>query len=401
MTWRKEFGIDHMKHKDYVLIAIIAFSLIGIVSQRPIAFIVVGVFATYFILNKMYDKRIGENVKLANPRTAIRLFPGEEAGLTFELQNRSIFPMVNGEFQFQLNPAVRVLEDFVTTGKTENQNKLPLSITGRKKTTIKLSILAEHRGAARISSIKYRFPHLFNFDSVTLTYSPYFHTEFIVFPKLIPVEGIESVFQMISGPKQINFSPFEDVGRPLGTRDYSYGDPFHRINWKASAKTQGLQTNVYEKVVDMSYIFIVNLEVGQEQYSKNFEALLSYAAYVSQYATEKGFPFELFINARRPGKVPFVHLPVGEGKTQYVHALEMLARIKNLPMTVPFNQMLHRIGQHFFKPSTVIMIGEIPAGASEIINKWMKQQKTIFHIVKTEDSAVIKPWVGEAGYYTN
>src|SRR5699024_11501215 len=91
-------------------------------------------------------------------------------------------------------------------------------------------------------------------------------------------------FQMVTSDQLINFSTFEDIQSPAGTRDYNYNDPFHRINWKATAKTNELQTNVYERVVDMSYIFLVNIgsedKVNMAQFNQNLEDLISYTAYL-------------------------------------------------------------------------------------------------------------------------
>lgn len=404
MNWRKEFGTDNnMKNMEYVLVAIVVFSVIGIFFHRSITFLIVGVFVAYFVINRLYDRKIGANLDLANARQSIKLFPGEEAELTFEFQNHSIFPMINGDFQFQTGPSIKATKHVESSSKHWNQFKLPLSIMGKRKTTIRIPVKAEQRGTSKIRNLVYIFPHLFNFDKVNLTYSPLFHTEFVVFPTLIPVKGIEDVFYMIQGSQRTRFSPFEDVLSPLGTRDYHYNDPFHRINWKASAKTQGLQTNVYEKDVDMTFIFIVNLGLEKNfkmsHFSKNMEQTLSQTAYLCRYATEKGFPFEVFINARKPGKVPYVILPEGEGKTHYLHALEMLARIQRQSMVVPFNQMLHRIGQQLYKPVTVIFVGDIPPDTGEIMKTWKNKQKNVFQITADGDEAIVKPWVKDAMYH--
>ena len=203
---------------------------------------------------------------------------------------------------------------------------------------------------------------------------------------------------MIPGRERTNLSPFEDVQSPLGTRDYSYNDPFHHINWKASVKTQILQTNVYDKVVDMSFVFIVNLEVNNSNmkcFKENLENLLSYTAYLSQYATGKRFSFEIVINARKPGKVPYVHLQEGEGKVHYAQALETLARINSQSMITPFHHMLHQVGKQFFTPKTIILIGEIPSGTSQIMKTWKQTQTAIFQIHQTDDGAVMKSFTEE------
>ncbi|WP_099159969.1 DUF58 domain-containing protein [Virgibacillus ndiopensis] len=403
MMWQKEFGLTNDKNYDYLLAAIVVLVVIGFIFRKPILFIVVGLFTAYLLLNKFYDKRIGEKLFLENQHQVVRMFPGDETVMTFEFQNHSMFPILNGEFQFQTEQAIVATNYVESSSKYWNQFTLPLSVVGKGKVTVTLPIKAKQRGTSKIKNINYRFPHLFNFDSVTLKYNPFFYMEYVVYPKPIQVKGIESISHVTAGSQRTNFSPFEDVQSPRGTRDYSYSDPFHRVNWKASAKTQELQTNVFDKVVDMSYVFIVNLSTQHSlnMLNKELEKLLSYTAYLCQYATEKGYPFELVINARVPGKTPYMVLPDGEGKTHYVHALEILARIRSQSMIVPLNQMLHRVGQKFYKPKTIVLIGQIPKEADQIIDKWKQTQKNIFHIESLEKEAHLKRWVKDAIYHAN
>src|SRR5690625_3192130 len=270
-----------------------------------------------------------------------------------------------------------------------------LSILSKKKTINELPVRAEHRGVAKINNITLSFPHLFNYDQATLKFTQFYYTEYVVLPELLPVQGAEAVFHMMPGSGYATFSPFEDIQSPRGTRDYSFSDPFHRINWNASVKTQQLQTNVYEKMVDRSFVFIVN--VGQDNhlnmavFNRNLEKLLSRAAYLCHYATEKDVPYEIFLNTRKPGKVPYIHLPEGEGQLHYGHALEMLARVHKQSMIVPFNQMLHRLGKHFYKPKTVVVIGEVPSGAAEIIDTWKQARHSVYHISDADEEAIVRP----------
>src|SRR5690625_4206371 len=200
---------------------------------------------------------------------------------------------------------------------------------------------------------------------------------------------------MMPGSGYAAFSPFEDVQTPRGTRDYSFSDPFHRINWNASVKTQKLQTNVYEKMVDRSFVFIINIAkdnyMNMAAFNKNVEKLLSYAAYLCHYATEKSIPYEIFLNTRKPGKVPYMHLPEGEGQIHYGHALEMLARVQKQLMVMPFNQMLHHLEKYFYNPKTVIVIGEVPSGATELMSTWKQARHSVFHISGEGDEAIVRP----------
>lgn len=397
MKWEKQFGINHVKNTDYILTAVFIFSIIGIISQYTVAFVIVSIFLTYFIINKLYDKSVGKNFSLKNKQVSRRLFPGEEAVVKFELDNHSIYPMINGEFQFQTGPAIQTLIYTKDTKSYYKQVDVPLSVMGRRKTVIELPIIAKQRGATRITNIAYQFPHLFNFEHVTLKYLPFYHAEFVVFPRLLPVHGIETIFQMVPGDQRMNYSPFEDIQSPAGTRDYNYNDPFHRINWKATAKTSELQTNVYERVVDMSYIFLVNIgsedKVNMAQFNQNLEDLLSYTAYLCKETVEQGYNYEVFVNSRRTGKIPYLHIPEGEGQTHYINTLETLARIHQQSLVYPFKEMVYKVGQQFYKPKTIIILGEVSSDISDIIDLWKRQQQKIFQVKLSKEGAYITRWM--------
>ncbi|WP_047979606.1 DUF58 domain-containing protein [Ornithinibacillus contaminans] len=397
MNWRKEVGSEDSSSYDAILLASIVFFIIGAIFRAGIVFIGVGIFAAYLVAYRIYDRSIRKRIVMRNPTTTIKLFPEEKATMTLEIENQSIFPIINGSFSFQIGSAIRA---YTFTKDKEYWKELQHSLTliQKKNTIVEVPVVAEHRGVARVKNITYTYPHLLNFSSVRLRYHDFYRTELIVYPKLLPVQGIDVVYHMMQGESRLNFSPFEDIQSPLGTRDYSYSDPFHKINWKASVKTQKLQTNIYEKVVDRSFVFIINLGMQNDKslvsFNKNLENLLSYAAYLSEYATKMGIPFELYINARKHGKVSYMQLHEGEGRTHYMHALEMLARVHKQAPMLPFKNMLFQIGKQFIKPKTVIMIGDISSEAMGIMRSWNQVQSSIYQVVEAQDEgAFIKPMV--------
>lgn len=396
MIWKKSFAVNHAKNVDFIIAAILIFGIVGLVIRNPLLLLLAGIFFTHILISKNYEQRLEKQLILENQKTKIKLFPGEETTVKLLFQNQSIYPVINGELQFRANPVIKSRED-----NNKNKNywtviKINASMLSRRKLVLEIPIIAEKRGTTRLHEITYTFPHLFLFNSITFAYSTNYQTEIIVFPEPKPVQGIETVFYNQSGLQRVPFSPIEDIQNPLGTRDYQYSDPFHRINWKASAKTQKLQTNVYERTADMSFVFIVNLTIKNKldmaQFNENLETLLSYTAYLCQYALNNKFPYEVYINASKSGKTPYFHIPEGEGKGHYLQSLEMLSRIESQTMIVPINEMLYRIGQQITSPKTMIVIGEIPSDFAESIRLWKRRQGTIFHINNNEDGAYMKPW---------
>lgn len=364
----------------------------GLYIKHPVLFIVIGMFFSYLFINFIYNRSIGRNFSMEDTPRIIKLYPGEQESLHFELSNKSILPMINGQFRFEVNPIITSTDSDQLVDQTILSFQKSFSIRSQEKAVVSFPFEARGRGVTKIKKITYTFPHLFNFNAVTLQYTPQYWTEIIVFPKPLQVNGMEKIHQNVPGPYKHNSSIFEDSQRPVGTRDYEYSDPFYRINWKASMKMQQLQTNLYEKVVDMSYLFIVNINYLRSgiQVNKEMEKVLSYTTYLCEQAMKAKVPYELYMNARTKSAIPYLHVAEGEGVAHYGCTLEMLARIPQVPMTSPFSQMVYRIGKTVSTPKVVVIVGHTPEEALPILREWEKMQTDIFHVVENEKAAVVE-----------
>src|SRR5699024_3138869 len=267
--WAKDFGHNQANDRDFLILAIIAFITIGIFYHHLILYLVIGILITYILMNAFYNRSIGSKLYMEPRRQTIRVFQEDQAEFNFELENQSYLPLIHGQFRFQIVPIIKPLEGDLTAHERSFSFYKTLSIRSKGKTRISFPFQAVRRGVTRVRNLSYSFPHLLNFNVLTLKYIPFQLIEVLVFPKLLEVENVDVAFQVSPGEHRVNLSPFEDIQSPVSTREYEFGDPFYRINWKASAKTQQLQTNIYEKVVDISYIFLVNIRHEKEGIQSN------------------------------------------------------------------------------------------------------------------------------------
>lgn len=395
MNWRLEFSQDYYKNMDFLILSLCFIAIFSLVINRPILFLVIGLFIAYIVLNRIYDYFVGKQLTLKNNREKIRLFPDETDELHFTFVNRSPIPYVNGTLRFQMDDTIFLKNHVASNEIKDHTYEIPLSVLSRRETKVNLPIKALHRGVGKIKNIQYDVPHLFNFTKFSLIYDQFYNVEYIVFPKRLPVINVEQMVGYLPGEERTNFSPYEDALSPLGTRDYSYSDPFQKINWKATAKVQKLQTNVYERVIDQSFLFIVNLASSDDhetlKTSPLMEDYLSYMAYLSEYVTKEKLPYELAINAQRLGDVPYVYLPLSEGNSHYLQTLETIARIHRLTSNFSFVHMLYRLRQRAMAISTIVVVGEIPQDAKIILKQWQQKGKAIFQVVVKDNIAKMIP----------
>ncbi|MBN6205262.1 DUF58 domain-containing protein [Ralstonia pickettii] len=377
---------------EVFLLIIVVFAGIGIIFQNNILLFAAGFFIVHLVLTSIYDKSFSKNLYLRNKKQTIRLFTNEEAVWSLQFENHSLFPLINGEINFNVGSSIRVLGGNKDKEKYWERIKLPVSIMARKNVKVAVPIAAEKRGTARVSHLTYRFPHLFTFQKVALKYYEQYETEFIVYPQLKRVIGLETVFHMNPGETRTKFSPFEDIQSPIGTREYHDRDAFQHINWKASVRTQVLQTNIYEKVIEGSFVFFVNIKQNtQIGAADRLENLLSYTAFLCKHVTEQKLSYELFINAFYPGRRPFIQQKEGNDRKNLLQSLELLARIPRQPACTPFEQILYQAANTLQQPKTIIILGDIPEGAKKQLQRLKKLRHTIFQVIDTEESAMIAP----------
>lgn len=368
---------------ELLLFFLLVFSIIAITANRPLILLVVGFIGIYMLLIYLYDKRIGKNLVLEHTKRSIRMFEGEEVDLEIEMKNQSILPFFNGYLSFTTDEKVGSVRFVRFNRKQKNHYHVPILLMGKGEARIPISLKAVERGVVRLKDIQFYFPHIMNFEQVILSYKGLYQTEILVYPKLIPVSGIEEFPYNNFGNQVTQFSPFEDLLSPVGTRDYVPSDPFHRIHWKASAKNQTLQTKVYERNRNISWTIIVNISesspLGNVYLSPEMEKYISQAAFIFQAITKQGYPIELYVNAARVGKMPF-HLESESGREHLKKALELLTRIEKDCNVIPVSSLLHRVDNMIDDSNIVVVIGALSDDSLHYTNKWNRRGNSVFQV---------------------
>lgn len=68
----------------------------------------------------------------------------------------------------------------------------------------------------------------------------------LVLPKIIPLSGYNIASRRPIGEVRMSYRLYEDPTRISGVRPYEPGDPFNRVNWRATARTGVLHSKTYE-----------------------------------------------------------------------------------------------------------------------------------------------------------
>lgn len=352
MNWdRQDIGMSYTK--IYVSILLIACSF-SFLFKQYVLLSVMSFLLIIALLQVYYYRKVGNKLELLNEKKRVRLMKDTTSHLVFTFQNNGL-PIWNASLfiSFQTDISPNDIQHVSVGGFHEVE--VPFSIGNKKRVTVKIPIKGIQRGLARIKKIELQIPHPLTDGSILLDFKSFILLDAIVFPQIYPIDEELIPSKYKQGHLELNSSLFDDPFFPVGTRQYEPGDQFHHIHWKASAKTQELQTKVFTKVANVSVLFVLNLK---EKYRvvADFEEKIEWLASHIDDCYKKEIPFSFAINIRAYGKVPFVYLPIGSGDTHRIQALEILSILSVSDILIPFEQIISFIDSNEELPVAVYIM---------------------------------------------
>lgn len=164
-----------------------------------------------------------------------------------------------------------------------------------------------------------------------------------VLPKVLRVAAVELLHgrPLVGVPTERSLA--RDPASPVGVRAYSPGDPLRAVNWRATARTGLLHTNVWEPTTLAEVRILLNVRSRERPYEgvdvEAVELLCVTAASCAAALAEAGFAVGLHSNARLHRDWRRLEIEPGSGTLPEI--LEALARVLAYPPP-PFEDVLLR-----------------------------------------------------------
>jgi uncharacterized protein (DUF58 family) len=302
----------------------------GAVIGFAIFLMAAGFLADYWSRHVMdrvsYERVIPEN----------RAFQGENISVTLRLVNDKMIPVPWIEVRDAVPEATLTGDERTSgTGAPGYVHTIRSThLSWYERISWPLVLKAHARGHYRLGPARITTADVFGFNPVVEEQES--HDTFIVYPRVydLPELGLpaERPFGELKGRHRI----FEDPGRIAGVRDYQPGDSMRRIDWKASARRQTLQSKVYEPSATMHLLLAVNVHTMAESWQgyqpELLERLLAASASVARHAFESGYAVGLVANGSYPQSDRPMRVPVGRSSDQLGRVLEALAVIHPLTL---------------------------------------------------------------------
>lgn len=396
MNWTKEYIVPQFY--NYLFWSLPLLAIIFLWTKSALLFSLFFLFIMFIFLNNYYLNYSYENLKIPGKKISVRMFPDDQGVIQLLIENYSKLPIPHGEVTVYLHDSDKSIKVLDQPENKEGIYSYFVSLLGSQRLTKEIKVKAKKRGIVQIRSIQFTMLDLLKLGKQRLSYRGDYRAEVIVYPLLTQVTGLKQMIQLQQGNKPKNHALYEDVMLAMGTRDYDHGDPFNKINWKATARTNSLQTKVFETTTVSKWCIMVNIQCEQQKYHtvENLEQVLSNVAFTCQFATINNISFELYINSKKP-MAPFVHLPVGNGKDHLLKALEILARLRKDNVLTNSTEMISHAKSSHIEETSVIHFGLLKDYDLVLYNEWKTKGAMIFYVHTETESAKLLPIGGVNG----
>lgn len=386
MEWKKFSVEDYYLSITGLLAAFLFFS--SFYFQSWLVFLTAVTLLIFIYANSFYLKHMGEYLHFDNILKRNKFFPEENGEWELTFANKG-FPIMKGNLRIYFDEIVEPIDGFGQKASGQYELIIPFSLNYNQISTLKIPFTTRKRGVAKIRRIEWHIPHFFGLGETILEYRGLILQEALIYPLPIPVQDMRSLLSACPGESFVSHSLYEDYLSPAGTREYVYSDSFNRINWKASARMQTLQTKVFDRVAEVGWHLSLNL-ADKYAITNKLEQLLSSVAELAYFFTKQNVPFSLCINIRFAGSIPFYYIPAGTGKEQLQKVLEALAIVDQHPSIFPYEKMLSFYYHHLTPQPYFIHGGKSSPRSEEFFNLIQKSGATLLELYPNEMDAVLK-----------
>ena len=332
---------------------------IGLVASEGLMLVVGSLVIVVAIAARIWNHHAFRSVSYSRSINRKRAFIGDTVDYTVSLDNDKLLPLIwveiHDSFPDGLDLAGATMRGVGL--ESNRQHTISTSLLPYQKASWKYSMKCTERGYQRIGPVRLRTGDIFGFSSAETSYMEYDHI--LVYPRMVNLEGLlfppEHPLGDIRGSRPI----YHDPNRVVGQRDYQPRDPLKHIDWKATARARRLQTKVFEPVVSLNMLIVMNgssREYTWQGISRRlFERVVTVAASVVELADRRGYSYGLLSNsvARYTGK--WISVPLGASPSQLAMVLEALAMAAPY-MVAPLVEVLNAERDSLTAGTTVLLV---------------------------------------------
>ncbi len=378
----------HFWHDVWTIFFVVIIVAGVLMSQGlVIAFGVMGLAAG--LISLAWNRLSLEEVYYTRELPQRRVFIGEEIAMRVALTNKKPVPLAWIHVEDEVPAALQVVEGDIDVNVHPNIQTIrhSSSMAWYERIHWDYRLKCTRRGLYRLGPAHLESGDPFGFLQSRRTDPPV--DSLIIYPRVIPLEELDMPSARPLGDVHGGMRIMQDPSRPSGIRDYERGDPLKIVDWKATARMQGLQVRTFEPSSSTTVILVVAVDTTEPYWASYdpdaLERVITAAASVASYAVERQYVVGLFTNDMpiMEGR-PFV-VPPSRGRDHISVLLGALATVRLYALAA----MAGQLAQHSRR---------FPAGATLVVATAFLPPEFVDTLadLKSRGYKIVVLYVGEA-----
>jgi uncharacterized protein (DUF58 family) len=315
-------------------------AIVGVLLFLPAVSIIAGTALAALGIARLTGRWALAGVTVHTTLGPDRLFPGDVAELTIEVDNRKPLPLawlsLTAPIRHGLvRPGKDVFDHVTASGGFDLLDNLGYALIIRtaigpfQRLTRTYQLTAHRRGVYSLGPARVEAGDPFGIFRRDAELAK--RTEIIVYPRIYDPAAIGIPFRETMGQASAPRALLEDPILLAGSREYRPGDPLHRMHWKATARTGELQVRTADPSTTAQILVVLNLNTFQHVWQgvdlDRMEATIEVAASVALWLLDRDFPVGVRSNGIVPGLENTPRLAPSANPRQPALLLEHLARL--------------------------------------------------------------------------
>lgn len=303
-----------------------------------------------------------DDVEYSRSISTDRTFSGDTIVLTISVVNRKLLPLAWLRIDEKLSDRLHVVgREALPSGVVGIAVlRITSSLRWYERVTWHIDVECPARGFFSIGPVSLRSSDAFGFFQrrVEKTKS----LSLIVYPRIADLDAIRVPARHLFGDLRIRRHLITDPTRTIGVRDYRPEDSFRHVHWKATARTQHLQTRVFEPTTAVQFGIFLNLDTFERYWEgldfDRAEGAIVTAATIASNVIDAGQTVGMYANGMVGGSDQPLRIRPSRSPTQLDQILTGLAKLSPIA-SLNFPRILRNEMTRFPIGSTVVIITAI------------------------------------------
>ncbi|HEX4205832.1 MAG TPA: DUF58 domain-containing protein [Ktedonobacteraceae bacterium] len=367
----------------------IALLVVSILLHQPLLVVIGLLLILVLLLTDVWSHYCLHSLRYRRRLSEQRANFGEQVTFTLSIENAKLLPLPWLEVHERV-PQTLVVSDGKSTTGSGTLLKLLFSVRWYERVSRRYTVACTARGVHTFGPTEVFSGDAFGFVKRQMRLDA--RDYLLVYPLVAPLTSFGLPARHPFGDRTVPRHLLEDPLRIVGVRDYTYGDSLRRVNWKATARTLQLQSNIYESTTTYTLVLFLNIASMLDMhygFRPDFQELqVCVAASMASWAIEQDYAVGLHANTYM--SIPDENeTPDAQGTASSLQErlrAQMSRRRISIPATSNPNQLarildtLARIQTFFHTDIAESMLAEsarLPAGTTVVLVTTMLSEQVI------------------------